>query len=179
MSISTTLRRPFAGIPSERLRIAGTCAVALFAIIFPLIHGDDADIDSVANALSYAALALGLNIVVGMAGLLDLGYAAFFAIGAYTYGILSSFQLQPDWSSFWEPFAWLGLVARMPGQGTVDVVHTTPVVLAGRTACRSGSRPYAGSCSARRPCACAAITWPSSRSASARSCPSSPATGRA
>ena len=125
MSLATTLRRPFAGIPSERLRIAGTCAVALFAIIFPLIHGDDADIDSVANALSYAALALGLNVVVGMAGLLDLGYAAFFAIGAYTYGILSSFQLQPEWSSFWEPFAWLGLVARMPGQGDVDVVHTT------------------------------------------------------
>ena len=60
------------------------------AIVFPLISGDDADIDSAANAMSYAALALGLNIVVGMAGLLDLGYAAFFAIGAYFYGILSS-----------------------------------------------------------------------------------------
>ena len=35
-------------------------------------------------------LALGLNIVVGFAGLLDLGYAAFFAIGAYAYGILST-----------------------------------------------------------------------------------------
>ncbi len=94
-------------------------------MVFPLLHGDEADIDSVANALSFAALALGLNIVVGMAGLLDLGYAAFFAIGAYFYGVLSSFQLQPEWSSFWEPFAWLGLVARMPGPGTVDVVHTT------------------------------------------------------
>jgi branched-chain amino acid transport system permease protein len=37
-------------------------------------------------------LALGLNIVVGFAGLLDLGYAAFFAIGAYTYGMLASPQ---------------------------------------------------------------------------------------
>ena len=87
--------------------------------------GDDADIDSVANALAYAALALGLNIVVGMAGLLDLGYAAFFAIGAYFYGILSSFQLQPEWATYWEPFAWLGLVSRIPGPGTADVVHTT------------------------------------------------------
>ncbi len=60
-----------------------------------------------------------------MAGLLDLGYAAFFAIGAYTYGVLSSFQLQPEWSAFWEPFAWLGLVARIPGPADVDVVHTT------------------------------------------------------
>jgi branched-chain amino acid transport system permease protein len=40
----------------------------------------------------YAALALGLNIVVGMAGLLDLGYAAFFAIGAYTWAIFGSPQ---------------------------------------------------------------------------------------
>ena len=44
---------------------------------------------------AFAALALGLNIVVGFAGLLDLGYAAFFAIGAYTYGIFASWQLQP------------------------------------------------------------------------------------
>ena len=50
-----------------------------------------------ANAAAYATLALGLNIVVGFAGLLDLGYAAFFAIGAYTYGILTAFQLQPEW----------------------------------------------------------------------------------
>src|SRR4051812_27668432 len=38
----------------------------------------------------YAVLAMGLNIVVGYAGLLDLGYAAFFAIGAYTVGFLTS-----------------------------------------------------------------------------------------
>jgi branched-chain amino acid transport system permease protein len=123
--VMTALRRPFAHIPPARLRAAGTSAVALGAMLFPIISGDDANIDSAANAMSYAALALGLNIVVGMAGLLDLGYAAFFAIGAYFYGILSSFQLQPEWSSFWEPFSYLGLVARMPGPGTVDVVHTT------------------------------------------------------
>lgn len=40
----------------------------------------------------FAAMALGLNIVVGMAGLLDLGYAAFFAIGAYTWAIFGSTQ---------------------------------------------------------------------------------------
>lgn len=42
-------------------------------------------IDGFANAGVFVLLALGLNIVVGLAGLLDLGYAAFFAIGAYTY----------------------------------------------------------------------------------------------
>ncbi|MFM7001610.1 MAG: ABC transporter permease subunit, partial [Limnohabitans sp.] len=41
-------------------------------------------------ALLYILLALGLNIVVGYAGLLDLGYVAFFAVGAYMYGLLSS-----------------------------------------------------------------------------------------
>ena len=40
----------------------------------------------------YAALALGLNIVVGMAGLLDLGFSAFFAVGAYTWAIVGSSQ---------------------------------------------------------------------------------------
>ena len=125
MAAAFNLRRPFAGVPPARLRVAGTCLVALAALMFPLIHGDDADIDAVANAMSYAALALGLNVVVGMAGLLDLGYAAFFAIGAYFYGVLSSFQLQPEWSSFWDGFAWLGLVARIPGPNDVDVVHTT------------------------------------------------------
>ncbi len=41
-------------------------------------------------ALLYILLAIGLNIVVGYAGLLDLGYVAFFAVGAYMYGLLSS-----------------------------------------------------------------------------------------
>src|SRR4051794_4221570 len=42
------------------------------------------------QALAYAVMALGLNIVVGFAGLLDLGYVAFFAIGAYTVGWFGS-----------------------------------------------------------------------------------------
>src|SRR5262249_19207836 len=77
-----------------------------------------------ANALAFASLALGLNIVVGFAGLLDLGYAAFFAIGAYSYGVFSSAQLMPAWSGFWEPFQWLHLVARIP-QDSGGLVHFT------------------------------------------------------
>jgi branched-chain amino acid transport system permease protein len=41
------------------------------------------------TALMYVVLGLGLNIVVGMAGLLDLGFVAFYAVGAYTYGLLN------------------------------------------------------------------------------------------
>jgi branched-chain amino acid transport system permease protein len=101
-----------------------TLLAGVAAIAFPLLHDNDADIDSAANAAAYATLALGLNIVVGFAGLLDLGYAAFFAIGAYAYGILTSFQVMPHWSGFWEPFAWLELVRRIPQPGG-DLVHFT------------------------------------------------------
>ena len=69
------------------------------AIMFPffatLVTGGSggALINTAADAGVYVLLAIGLNIVVGFAGLLDLGYAAFFAIGAYTYGMLASSQL--------------------------------------------------------------------------------------
>ena len=109
--------------PHWRPRIA-IAVVAVLALLFPIISGNDANIDSAANALAFAALALGLNIVVGFAGLLDLGYAAFFAIGAYTYGAFASFQIEPAWSPFWETFQWLGLVARIHDP-TGDHVHFT------------------------------------------------------
>jgi len=47
------------------------------------------------TAMLYIMLALGLNIVIGYAGLLDLGYIAFYAVGAYTYALLNSPQLLP------------------------------------------------------------------------------------
>jgi branched-chain amino acid transport system permease protein len=50
-------------------------------------------VSTAADAGVYILLALGLNVVVGFAGLLDLGYAAFFAIGAYTYAMLASARL--------------------------------------------------------------------------------------
>jgi branched-chain amino acid transport system permease protein len=49
-------------------------------------------------ALLFIMLALGLNIVVGYAGLLDLGYIAFFAVGAYSYALLASPQFDVHWS---------------------------------------------------------------------------------
>ena len=116
--------RPLAGLTAERRQALGLLALGLALLVFPLAYDDDATIDSVANAMSYAALALGLNVVVGFAGLLDLGYAAFFAIGAYYYGIFSSFQVMPVWSEAWAPLAFLGLVEKM-NQGGPDLVHFT------------------------------------------------------
>jgi branched-chain amino acid transport system permease protein len=103
------------GLATPQLRAAGIGLVLLAALLFPALIRNDGDIDAMANGLSFAALALGLNIVVGFAGLLDLGYAAFFAIGAYAYGAFASWQLHPAWSGFWQPFAWLHLVAQVNG----------------------------------------------------------------
>jgi branched-chain amino acid transport system permease protein len=121
------LLRPIAWIPEARRQPLAITLLLVAALAFPyFIDSNDADIDSMANAAAYATLALGLNIVVGFAGLLDLGYAAFFAIGAYTYGILTSYQIQPDWSSFWVPFQTLGLVAKVPADiGNGFSVHFT------------------------------------------------------
>ena len=63
---------------------------------------------AVTDAMIYVMLALGLNIVVGYAGLLDLGYAAFFAIGAYTMGLFNSPLMGFEWG-FWKVI-WLSAV---------------------------------------------------------------------
>jgi branched-chain amino acid transport system permease protein len=65
--------------------------VALIPLV-PLVDRNASHINFLADAGAFMLLALGLNIVVGFAGLLDLGYAAFFAIGSYSYAMLASPQ---------------------------------------------------------------------------------------
>ena len=65
-------------------------AVALLALPFALSFVGTAWVRIANFAILYVLLALGLNIVVGFAGLLDLGYVAFYAVGAYVYALLSS-----------------------------------------------------------------------------------------
>jgi branched-chain amino acid transport system permease protein len=71
----------------------------VFAIALPLVFsGNRYVVDTATTVLIYVMLGWGLNVVVGLAGLLDLGYVAFYAVGAYTYGLLSThFGL-----GFWE-----------------------------------------------------------------------------
>ena len=70
-----------------------------FVLFYPVIDpylfgfGTAGRLAGYGDAGYYVILALGLNIVVGFAGLLDLGYVAFFAIGAYTWGVFGSTQL--------------------------------------------------------------------------------------
>lgn len=68
---------------------AAVLVVLVLAFLLPFAMGS-VGVDDAGFAEVYILLALGLNIVVGFAGLLDLGYAAFFAIGAYTTALLAS-----------------------------------------------------------------------------------------
>jgi branched-chain amino acid transport system permease protein len=73
------------------MRLAFYAFLLLLAIAFPLFFQQaDAKVDVATTALAYVVMALGLNIVVGFAGLLDLGYVAFYALGALTAGWLGS-----------------------------------------------------------------------------------------
>jgi branched-chain amino acid transport system permease protein len=72
-----------------------TVVAALGLLILPLLlqNFGSAWVRIADQSLLYVMLAIGLNIVVGYAGLLDLGFVAFFALGAYMYGLLASPQL--------------------------------------------------------------------------------------
>ena len=63
-------------------------AIAIFVVIFPFVFSMY-QTNIMTTALIYVVVGLGLNIVVGLAGLLDLGYVAFYLVGAYTYALLN------------------------------------------------------------------------------------------
>ncbi|MCG8637641.1 MAG: branched-chain amino acid ABC transporter permease [Desulfobacterales bacterium] len=75
-------------LANDRVRLPFLLAVGVFFLaypfVFPMYHTS-----IMISALVYVMLGLGLNIVVGLAGLLDLGYVAFYAVGAYAYALLN------------------------------------------------------------------------------------------
>jgi branched-chain amino acid transport system permease protein len=96
---------------SHRLRLGLTIAlVAASLLVYPFadLAFGTGTLYAVTDAMIYVLLALGLNIVVGYAGLLDLGYAAFFAIGAYTMGLFNSPLMGFEWG-FWKVI-WLSAI---------------------------------------------------------------------
>lgn len=72
----------------RRLFIPLFVLLSVFGVLFPFTFSAY-QVNIMTTALMYVVLGLGLNIVVGLAGLLDLGYVAFYAVGAYTYGLLN------------------------------------------------------------------------------------------
>jgi len=79
--------------PKQKLVVFLLAGFALFVLPFIVQMAGNAWVRIIDIALLYVLLALGLNIVVGYAGLLDLGYVAFYAVGAYMLGLLASPQL--------------------------------------------------------------------------------------
>ena len=89
------------------LNVIGWIALGI-SVVVPVFYGDNRYvIDTGTTVLIYVMLGWGLNVVVGLAGLLDLGYVAFYAVGAYSYALLST---QFGWG-FWEALPVAGGIA--------------------------------------------------------------------
>jgi ABC-type branched-subunit amino acid transport system permease subunit len=97
---------------------------AAFGAILPMLGMNDFQLQIGINALLLAILAVGLNISVGWAGLLDLGYVAFYGFGAYGYALLSSNQLnQPHGIHL---SAWLSIPLVMVGAAILGLLVGLP-----------------------------------------------------
>ncbi len=113
--------------------------LAVAALTFPFFaqfttNGEGAALVSqAADGGVFVLLALGLNVVVGFAGLLDLGYAAFFATGAYTYALLASGQLasSPLHHAVHLPFWLLLFVAMFVAAGVGGILGAPTLRLRG------------------------------------------------
>ena len=97
------------GAPSRKA-YKGLALLAVVLIVAPIVAGQAGDswVRILDFALLYIMLALGLNIVVGFAGLLDLGYIAFYAVGAYMAALLASPQFSTVLQSFVDNYPDLG-----------------------------------------------------------------------
>lgn len=90
---------------------AALLVLAIFLPAIPFGNRDRYVMDVAILVLTYVMLGWGLNIVVGLAGLLDLGYVAFYAVGAYSYALIAAHF---DWS-FWACLPLAGLFAAFFG----------------------------------------------------------------
>ncbi|WP_320170368.1 high-affinity branched-chain amino acid ABC transporter permease LivM [Maridesulfovibrio sp.] len=83
-------------LANPRIYWPALIGISLFALAFPKLFSMY-QVNVMTSALIYVVLGLGLNIVVGLAGLLDLGFVAFYAVGAYSYALMNMY-----WGiSFW------------------------------------------------------------------------------
>jgi branched-chain amino acid transport system permease protein len=121
-------------LPKEVLLRRNTIAIVVTivaVIVLPMVVGSLTN-ELLANVGLFVLMGLGLNIVVGSAGLLDLGYVAFFAVGAYTTAVLTS-PLSPTWKPMltldfmsWEGWAVMGIVVL--AAAIAGILVGTPVI---------------------------------------------------
>ena len=95
---------------TDSFRHKAILVLVLFALVWPFFTGR-AQVDIATLVLIYVMLGLGLNIVVGFAGLLDLGFVGFYAVGAYTYALLYHWA---GWG-FWQALPFAGLMSALFG----------------------------------------------------------------
>jgi branched-chain amino acid transport system permease protein len=114
---------------TKPVKLIAFAIVGILMLVLPLVlqaTGSNSWVRIVDVALLYVLLALGLNIVVGYAGLLDLGFIAFFAVGSYLYGLLASPHLT-------DTFAWLAATFPNGLHMNFWIVMVIAGVLAGMT----------------------------------------------
>lgn len=115
--------------PSKRTQTTTLILVSVaFLIIIPMITGKITQ-ELFANIGIFLLLALGLNIVVGLAGILDLGYVAFFAVGGYTTAVLTSPNRGDSWPDWFPLMPWWGaLPITIVVAGLVGLFIGAPVI---------------------------------------------------
>jgi len=116
--------------PSKRTQTTTLILVSLaLLIIIPMVTGKITQ-ELFANIGIFLLLALGLNIVVGLAGILDLGYVAFFAVGGYTTAVLTSPNRGPDWDGIGAPLMpwWAALLVTVVVAALVGLFIGAPVI---------------------------------------------------
>ena len=112
LALSAPFKTARLQIPKRRKLATAFTVILGFAIVYPFTpFATRYELDLATTFLIYVMLGFGLNIVVGLAGLLDLGYVAFYAAGAYTCGLLSTHY----GVSFWLALPLSGLFAATLG----------------------------------------------------------------
>ena len=115
---------PSEGRRRTRNSLLAAAAVLVLLVILPQLLGSLLS-DLLANVGLFLLMGLGLNIVVGLAGMLDLGYVAFFAVGAYTVGVLTS-PVSPRFDLGWS--WWAALPVALVVSAIAGILVGTPVI---------------------------------------------------
>jgi branched-chain amino acid transport system permease protein len=116
-------RGEFGNLRNQRIRLYVGLVAA--AIVLPYLFGRSVN-DMLINVVIFGIMAMGLNIVIGLTGMLDLGYVAFFAVGAYTTAVLtapaSNLAISPEISF------WLALPIALAVAVVAGLIIGTPVI---------------------------------------------------
>ncbi len=112
-----------------KIRYPMLAVFIMFVVLYPLVFSMY-QTNIMISALIYVMLGLGLNIVVGLGGILHLGYAAFYAVGAYTYALIFRFTNEYFMAMGWnnEAMFWIALPIAGGVSALFGIILTLPVL---------------------------------------------------